>query len=123
MLYRAAQLTVNSGYDWFETNDWHTQGQTDVIGTSWGPGFGGYWSPYWRAYGPGGWGGWGGWGGGGMGGLGMGGLGIELGMGGLGMGGLREWAAWEWAAWEWAAWEWAAGTKPPSPVMRPGAKS
>jgi hypothetical protein len=64
MLYRAAQLTLNSGYDWFETVQRHTQGQTEVLGDPWyGPyGYGPYWRPYWRAYGPYGWGGWGAWG-------------------------------------------------------------
>ena len=65
MLYRAAQLTLNNGYDWFETVERHTQGQTEVVGPYdpwWGP-YGPYWRPYWRAYGRGGWGAWGpGWG-------------------------------------------------------------
>lgn len=65
MLYRAAQLTLNSGYDWFQTVDRHTQGQTEVVGTAydpwWGP-YGPYWHPAWRFYGARGWGGWGAWG-------------------------------------------------------------
>lgn len=67
MLYRAAQLTLDNGFDWFDTVDRHTQGATEVIGTGdpwWGP-YGPYWRPYWRFYGRGGWGAWGagpGWG-------------------------------------------------------------
>lgn len=63
LLYRAAELTVNQGYDWFETveraTDKHTQTYADPIG---GPGPYGYgygWRPYWRYYGGGyGWRGW-----------------------------------------------------------------
>jgi hypothetical protein len=61
MLYRAAELTVNSGYDWFETSNRYTDKDKTVYWDSWGPGYG-YWSPYWRAWGPYGWGGWGAWG-------------------------------------------------------------
>ena len=66
MLYRAAQLTLDNGYDWFETVERHTQGATEVVGGPsydpwWGPY--GYWRPHWRYYGRGGWGPWGaGWG-------------------------------------------------------------
>jgi hypothetical protein len=66
MLYRAAQLTLDNGYDWFETLDRHTQDKTEVVGGAydpwWGP-YGPYWRPHWRYYGRGGWGPWGpGWG-------------------------------------------------------------
>jgi hypothetical protein len=66
MLYRAAQLTLNSGYDWFDTVDRRTHSQTEVVGGGydpwWGP-YGPYWRPAWRFYGPMGWGAWGpGWG-------------------------------------------------------------
>jgi hypothetical protein len=65
MLYRSAQLTVNSGYDWFETIERHTQGNTQVVGAydPWWGAYGPYWRPTWRAYGRRGWGAWGpGWG-------------------------------------------------------------
>ena len=64
LLYRAAELTVNQGYDWFETvdrqTDKHTQTYVDPVGGPYGYG----WRPYWRFYGGGGFGrrGWGGWG-------------------------------------------------------------
>jgi hypothetical protein len=58
LLYRAAELTVNQGDDWFETverqTDKHTETYADTIGP-YGPG----WRPYWRYYGRGyGWRGW-----------------------------------------------------------------
>ena len=58
LLYRAAELTVNQGDDWFETvdrqTDKHTSTYVDPIGP-YGPG----WRPYWRYYGRGfGWRGW-----------------------------------------------------------------
>ena len=46
MLYRAAQLTLDNGFDWFETVDRHTQDKTEVVGAYdpwWGP-----YGPYWR---------------------------------------------------------------------------
>ncbi len=65
LLRRAAQLTVNQGYDWFETVQRHTDSQTQTLGEPFGPydyGFG--WRYYRRGYGWGGdpfWGpGWGG---------------------------------------------------------------
>ena len=59
LLYRAAELTVAQGYDWFETVDRHTQGETRTYSTP-SPFYGGfgYWHPYWRYYG--GFGGYGG---------------------------------------------------------------
>jgi hypothetical protein len=59
LLYRAAELTVGQGYDWFETvdrqTDKHTQTYVDDFG----------WRPYWRYYGYGfGWRSWDPWWGG-----------------------------------------------------------
>jgi hypothetical protein len=67
LLYRAAQLTVAQGFDWFEMVDHHTDRDMSTYVNAdpfWGPGF---WAPDWRwggAYGWGAWGPWGGWGGG-----------------------------------------------------------
>lgn len=67
LLYRAAELTVGQGYDWFALVERDTDKKTRIYSTGGGyyGGYGpyGYWRPYWRAYGPawGGWGGWGGW--------------------------------------------------------------
>lgn len=49
LLYRAAELAVANGFDWFETVDQHTDKQqhTYVDGFGYGYGF----SPYWRFYG------------------------------------------------------------------------
>ncbi len=60
LLYRAAELTLSQGYDWFETvtrgTDKHVDTYADPIGP-YGP-YGG-WHPYWRYYGGGfGWRGW-----------------------------------------------------------------
>lgn len=57
LLYRAAELTLAQGFDWFETVDRHTDKKTET----WGPdpfGYGPGWRPYWRYYGRGGWRGW-----------------------------------------------------------------
>lgn len=74
LFFRAAELTVQNGYDYFVTVDRNTdrQSQTYTTGSFGGPGyagFGGYWGPSWRYYGRFGgrglgWGPWGGWGGG-----------------------------------------------------------
>jgi hypothetical protein len=61
LLYRASELTVNQGYDWFETvqrdTDKHTETYADPMGPP-GP-YGWGWRPYWRYYGGGfGWRGW-----------------------------------------------------------------
>jgi hypothetical protein len=60
LLYRAAQLTTDQGYDWFEAVQRHTDKHTEVHGDTFG------WGPEWRFYGPWGgpgrWGGWGAWG-------------------------------------------------------------
>ena len=62
LLYRAAQLTVQQGFDWFEAGDKHTDKNSSFLSTG-GPYFGAYgWAPYWRFGGPRGWGGWGPWG-------------------------------------------------------------
>ena len=72
LLYRAAELTVQQGYDWFTVVDRNTERDTRVYAdpmfhdpfyySRWGY----YWSPSWRLYGPrrfgGGWGPWGPWG-------------------------------------------------------------
>ena len=65
LLYRAAELTLAQGYDWFEIDDRRTDRtqRTYVdppIGPRFGYGFGyGYWQPSWRYYGAGfGWRSW-----------------------------------------------------------------
>lgn len=65
LLYRAAELTVNSGYDWFEAVDKHTERDRQTyIDPAFGPGPYGFWRPRWRSWGGYGWGAWGpyGWG-------------------------------------------------------------
>lgn len=75
LLFRAAQLTLERGFDHFTLVDRDTERRTDTRvyddpfwgGPGFGGGFGGWggWGPRWRYYRPGfGWGGWGGWGGG-----------------------------------------------------------
>jgi len=62
LLYRAAELTVGQGFDWFETTDRHTdRDKRNYIDPSYGPGYAyGYWRPAWRFYGGGfGWRWWG----------------------------------------------------------------
>jgi hypothetical protein len=73
LLFRAAELTLQNGYDWFSVVDRDTERKTDTyvdrpIGSSfggygyWGPGWG-YWGPRWRYARRGfGWGAWGGYG-------------------------------------------------------------
>lgn len=60
LLFRAAELTLANGYDWFATADRATERHTEFrpapghyTGYAWaaGPRYP-YWSPYWRAYGP-----------------------------------------------------------------------
>ncbi len=63
LLYRAAELTLQQGFDYFIMADRDTekQSQTYVDQPFGGAGFGPYggWSPYWRYYSPGwGWRGW-----------------------------------------------------------------
>jgi hypothetical protein len=72
LLYRAAEVTVQAGYDWFETADRRTDRTARAVIDNYGPGWGGYgygyggypygyWRPAWRGY-YGGYGGWGPWG-------------------------------------------------------------
>ena len=78
LLYRAAELTLQQGNDYFVMVDRDTDRQTRTYSTpGFGPygyggfggygyggfGFGGFWGPSWRYHGRGGWGGWGGYGG------------------------------------------------------------
>lgn len=67
LLFRAAQLTLENGFDYFVMVDRETDRQARTYSTP-GPGwgYGGFWGPSWRFYGRpwGGWGGWGPWGGG-----------------------------------------------------------
>jgi len=49
LLYRAAQLTVDRGFDWFEMADRNTEKQSNTYLTQpFGPGPYGYWGPMWR---------------------------------------------------------------------------
>jgi hypothetical protein len=62
LLYRAAELTVQQGFDWFVTDDRMTNREShtyvDRPFGSWG-GWGGYWGPRWRYWGRGyGWRSW-----------------------------------------------------------------
>jgi hypothetical protein len=60
LLYRAAELTVEQGYDWFETADRRTDRTARTVVDAdplARPGFGygypyGYWRPSWRYFGP-----------------------------------------------------------------------
>ena len=72
LLFRAAELTLQQGNDYFVMVDRDTNRQTRTYSTPGfgyggfggygygGFGFGGYWGPSWRYHGIGGWGGWGG---------------------------------------------------------------
>ena len=64
LLFRAAELTVQSGYDWFSISDRDTETKTrtrvepDPFYRPWYGSYG-LWRPYWRFYGAGyGWRGW-----------------------------------------------------------------
>jgi len=64
LLYRAAELTVAQGFDWFETVDRHTERDKRTYvdpDPFYGPGYAfGYWRPSWSYYGSGyGWRRWG----------------------------------------------------------------
>ena len=66
LLFRSAQLTLQQGYDWFETASRQTDPHTSYTGD-----LGGYWGPQWGLYGRWGWrygywggAGWDGWDGG-----------------------------------------------------------
>jgi hypothetical protein len=68
LLFRAAELTVQQGFDWFSLVDRQTEnkGYTYVEPGFYDPWWGpyGYWQPHWRYYGAGfGWRSWGPWGG------------------------------------------------------------
>jgi hypothetical protein len=58
LLYRAAELTVAQGDDWFETversTDKHSETNVDTFPGPYGP-WGPGWRPYWRVYGGWGW--------------------------------------------------------------------
>ena len=61
LLFRAAELTVQEGYDWFAVVDRNTEAdrrtyvERDPLYSPWyGPSYG-YWRPYWRYYGGFGW--------------------------------------------------------------------
>jgi hypothetical protein len=64
LLYRAAEVTLAQGYDWFETVERHTEREKRTYidpDPFYGPGYawGGF-RPYWNYWGPGyGWAGWG----------------------------------------------------------------
>ena len=62
LLYRAAELTENEGFDWFQMVDRNTanRGYTYVEPDPfYGPGYAwGYWRPYWRFHGRWGWRAW-----------------------------------------------------------------
>ena len=63
LLYRAAELTVAQGFDWFEMVERHTDKDKRTYvdpDPFYGPGYAwGYWRPYWSYYGAGfGWRGW-----------------------------------------------------------------
>lgn len=51
LLYRAAELTVAQGYDWFEMVDRRTRDRSESFVFDQGP----FWHPYWRFYGRRGW--------------------------------------------------------------------
>jgi hypothetical protein len=59
MLYRAAELTVSQGFDWFETAHRDIENRGGAYITGWGGGWGGAWAPSWRFRGADGWGAWG----------------------------------------------------------------
>lgn len=71
LLYRAAELTVQQGGDWFEAADRHTERHSSFVGvgdpfyaSGFGLAYGWGWRPSWSYYGPGGWVGWNPWAGG-----------------------------------------------------------
>lgn len=66
LLFRAAELTAQQGYDGFTIvrRDTDRDVDTRVRRDPFGPGPYGYWAPYWRWYGPYGWNAWDPWHGG-----------------------------------------------------------
>ncbi len=70
LLYRAAELTRQQGFDWFQATDRATDKKTSFYGSDpfygspfWAS-YGWGWRPYWRYAGPWGWRAWDPWGGG-----------------------------------------------------------
>lgn len=61
LLYRAAELTKQQGFDWFQATDRATDKQTSFYGGD--PYYGWGWGPRWSFGGPWGWRAWGPWGG------------------------------------------------------------
>jgi hypothetical protein len=57
LLYRAAELTVNQGFDWFEMAQRNTRNRGYAYAEPDFP-YGPYWAPYWRFHGPWGWDAW-----------------------------------------------------------------
>jgi len=56
LLYRAAELTLQKGYDGFTIVQRDTECDVDTrVSRAFGPGPYAYWRPYWRYYGPFGW--------------------------------------------------------------------
>ena len=63
LLYRAAQLTTEQGFDWFEPTERHTERNTSYYGSDpYLAAYGWGWHPYWGFGGPWGWRRWGPWG-------------------------------------------------------------
>ena len=59
LLYRAAELTIARGYDWFQMAQRNTDRHTNTyVDQPFGPGPWGYWGPSWRYHGGFGWRGW-----------------------------------------------------------------
>ena len=54
LLYRAAELTVNQGYDWFAMAERKTDKKVNTYVNNYGP-YGYGWAPSWRYYGRFGW--------------------------------------------------------------------
>lgn len=62
LLFRAAELTVNNGYDWFQLVERDTERKTNTyVDRPFGPGPWGYWGPSWRYHGAFGWRAWSPW--------------------------------------------------------------
>jgi hypothetical protein len=61
LLYRAAEVTVDRGFDWFEPQERHTErDRRTYVDSFYGPGYPyGFWRPRWRFWAGYGWGGWG----------------------------------------------------------------
>lgn len=64
LLFRAAELTLERGYDWFVIEDRVLEHEVervsrrDPLYDPWYDGYYGYWRPYWRYYGAAGWRAW-----------------------------------------------------------------